>query len=257
MNIDALKLIFKKNLKQLRSDQVVTKAIALDDYSKNLPPFHSVHAALLMRMRTWKNMFFITLGVSGFVIVAQQKIIFHKLFQKTNEEVLIVPGSPEFFRVRPGQIPNESVFIFSEFIANNLGNFSYRNVKYHFGKISEFMQPSLKSRFEADYSSRLNDWYERRVDQSFSYEPVHEFDLVNDKRGSKYIVAVSGTRTQYVEGHVFSENQNVLLLEFRSQGNLTPDKPFIFEIENLEWLSPSQFEVIKNAKGLGKKGRES
>lgn len=257
MNIGNLKSLFEKHLHRLRGNYVLNKNVPVEDYYNNLPPFHSVHAALLMRVRTWKNMFFITLVMSCFVIVVQQKIIFHKLFQKTNEEVVIVPGSPEFFRVRPGQIPDESVFIFSEFIANNLGNFSYRNVKYHFGKISEFMQPNIKGRFEADYSARLSDWSERKVEQSFSYEPVQTFDLVNDKRGSKYVVAVSGTRTQYVEGHLFSENPNVLLLEFRAQGNLTPEKPFIFEIENIEWLSPSQFEAIKNARGLGRKGHES
>lgn len=232
--------------------QIINKAIKNQDFTKNLPPFYAVHAALLMRLRTWKFLFFITLLINMTVIVAQQRIIFHKLFQKTNEEVVIVPGSPEFFRVRPGQIPKESVFIFAEFIANNLGNFSYRNVNYHFGKVSEFMHPSIKGRFESDYANHLTDWNERKVDQNFAYDPVRTFDLVNDARGSKYVVSVTGTRVQYVEGHAFSETRDVLLMEFRPKGNLTPEKPFIFEIENIEWLTPSQFDAVKNARGLGK-----
>lgn len=252
MEIGNIKKIFDKNFERIKLHKLLNKEIEPPDFSKELPPFHSVHAALLMKLRTWKNMFFITLLVCGVIIISQQRIIFHKLFQKMNEEIVIVPGSPEFFRVRPGQIPKESVFIFSEFIANNLGNFSYRNVKYHFGKVSDFMHPSIKGRFESDYENRLLDWSERKVDQSFAYEPVRTFDLVNDTRGSKYVVAVTGIRTQYVEGHSFSETHDVLLLEFRAQGNLTPEKPFLFEIENIEWLSPSQFEAIKNARGLGK-----
>jgi len=250
MEMHVIKNKFDRVLSQVKVDKILSKEIPKEKFAKELPPFHSVQAALFTRVRTWKSIFFITTGVLCFVIVCQQRIIFHKLFQKMNEEVIIVPGSPEFFRVRPGEIPKESVFNFAEFIANNVGNFSYRNVKYHFGKISEFMHPNIKGRFESDYENRLSDWSARKVDQTFSYEPVKTFDLVKDTRGPKYVVAVNGTRVQYVEGHSFSETNDVLLLEFRPQGNLTAEKPFIFEIENLEWLTPSQFEEIKNARGL-------
>lgn len=244
----------------MNSDWILKKEVPKEDFSKNLPPFHQMQCALMTRIRTWRSIFFTTSSILIAVIFFQQRIISHKLFQKMNEEIVIVPGSPEFFRVRPGQIPNESVFNFAEFIAGNLGNFSYRNAKYHYGKISEFMSPELKGRFESDYEKKFGDWNERKVDQSFSYEPVKTFDLIHDKRGSKYVVSVHGNRTQYVEGHVFSETSDVLLLEFRPQGNLTPEKPFIFEIDHLEWLSPSQFEAIKNARGLGQiknKGEKS
>lgn len=256
MEISVVKNKIESQLKKLKFNHILNKKIESENFSTTLPPFHQVQSALLTRVRTWKTIFFVTTGVLIVVVFAQQRIIFHKLFQKMNEEIIIVPGSPEFFRVRPGQIPNESVFNFSEYIAGNIGNFSYRNVRYHYGKISEFMNPNLKGRFESDYEKRLGDWNERKVDQSFSYAPVKSFDLINDDRGAKYIVAVEGMRVQYVEGHSFSETRDVLLLEFRPQGNLTPEKPFIFEIENLEWLTPAQFEAIKNARGLGKIKKE-
>lgn len=256
MEFDSVKQKIDKALDEIKINRLINKDVQTEDFTNTLPPFYQAQAALLTRVRTWKTMFFVTTGILTVVIFSQQRIIFHKLFQKMNEEIVIVPGSPEFFRVRPGQIPSESVFNFSEYIAGNIGNFSYRNVKSHYGKISEFMNPITKGRFESDYEKRLGDWNERRVDQSFSYEPVKSFDLVNDERGPKYIVSVEGTRVQYVEGHSFSETRDILLLEFRPQGNLTPEKPFIFQIENLEWYTPSQFEVIKNARGLGKFKKE-
>lgn len=243
---------FKTILDRMRGERLLRKPAQGADFGATLPPFHALQAALTVRMRTWRTLFFVTAGVLLTVIVGQQRIIFHKLFQKMNEEVIVVPGSPEFFRVRPGQIPAESVFIFAEFVANNIGTFSYRNVKYHFGKVAEHMHPLAKGRFEADTDSRLKDWTERKVDQTFAYEPVRKFDLVSDARGPKYVAAVEGTRVQYVEGHAFSETRDVLLLEFRPQGNLTPEKPYLFEIENLEWLTPAQFEAIKESRGLGK-----
>ena len=229
------------------------KAAATDAYSfvevgASLPPFHHLVAALSMRAKAWRSLFWIVTGVLSTVIVFQQRIIFHKLFQKTTEEVLIVPGAPEFFRVRPGQIPDASVFLFAEFVAENLGTFSYRNAGYHFGKIMEHMHPKAKGAFEAGLSEHLADWAERKVDQYFAYEPVKTFDLVSDDGGPKYVTAVHGTRTQYVEGHSFSENSDVLYLEFRTRANLTPDKPFIFEIVRLEWLTPSQYETLRGGR---------
>jgi hypothetical protein len=216
-----------------------------------VPPFVSVQAALLARSRTWRNVFIATSAVLGLVIVGQQRVIFHKLFQKMNEEIVIVPGSPEFFRVRPGQIPDESVFQFAEFVAANLGTFSYRSVQYQFGKIGEHMHPTARGRFDAELSEHIKDWSERKVDQTFAFEPVRQFDLVNDAKGARYVAAVEGVRTQYVEGHAFSESRNVLLLEFRAQGNLTAEKPYLFELTSLDWLTPEQFEAVKSARGLG------
>ena len=223
-----------------------------DNMSPNgLAPFTAVQAALLARLRTWKAIFFATSGVLLLVIAAQQRVIFHKLFQKMNEEIVIVPGSPEFFRVRPGQIPDESVFQFAEFIAAQVGSFSYRSAAYQFGKAGNYMHPTARARFETGLSERLKDWADRRVDQSFAFEPVRAFDLMNDQRGAKYVAAVEGLRTQYVEGHAFSDTRNVLLLEFRAQGNLTAEKPYLFELETLDWLTLEQFEAVKNARGLG------
>ena len=237
-----------------------TKALAIDvskiaDH-KDLPAFYPLQAALVMRIKTWKILFIGVTGLLLTIILLQQRIIFHKLFQKMNEEIVIVPGSPEFFRVRPGQIPDESVFLFAEYIAANLGTFTHGNVKYHYSKIAEHMSPATKGSFESATQSRLKDWEERRVDQVFAYEPVTSFDLVNDPYGAKYIASVRGKRTQYVEGHIFSETSEVLLLEFRSRGNLTPDRPFIFELDKMDWLSPIEFEAIKVARNLeGKKGK--
>jgi hypothetical protein len=216
----------------------------------DLPPFYALEAALHSRVRTWKGLFIAVSAVLLAVVIGQQRIIFHKLFQKMNEQVIIVPGSPEFYRVRPGQIPDESVFLFAEYVAANLGNFSHRNVTYHFGKIAEHMHPIARGRFETSFAERLKDWTERKVDQSFAYEPVKRFDLTTDQHGPKYVTAVTGTRTQYVEGHEFQETREVLLIEFRPRGGLSTEKPFIFEIESVNWVTPEQYDVLRRAAGF-------
>ncbi len=113
------------------------------------------------------------------------------------------------------------------------------------------MTPIARGRFETSYEQRLKDWSGRKVDQTFAYEPVRRFDLTSDEHGPIYTAAVEGVRTQYVEGHVFSETRDVLVLTFRSRGDLTPEKPFIFEIESLEWMTPDQYQALAAAKGLG------
>ena len=249
---------FTKIAQTLRRLQVATWVDAPTKLEPGvMPPFYEINAALAARAKTWRGVFFAVAGLLTLVIVLQQRIIFHKLFQKMGEQIVIVPGSPEFFRVRPGQVPDESVFLFAEYVAANVGTFSYRNVKYHFGKISEYMTPIARGRFEAKFEQIQKDWALRKVDETFAYEPVRHFDLVSDEHGPKYIAAVEGTRVKYVEGRAFSETHDVLLLHFRSRGNLTADHPFIFEIEDLEWMTPEQFQALK-AVGLsagGEKGK--
>jgi hypothetical protein len=222
---------------------------------ETLYPFESMEEALLTRIRTWKGAFFAVSGVLLVVIGFQQRSLSHKLFDKLNESVVIVPGAPEFFRVRPGQIPDDSVFLFAEYVASNLGNFSYRNVAYHFQKITRYMHPEIKSVFERSYEEKLKDWSERKVDQTYAYEPVKGFDLLTDAKGPLYVASVEGTRTQYVEGQAFSETRDFLVVEFRPLGNLTPEKPFLFEIEKINWMSHEQWNAYKTAKGLGKDQR--
>jgi hypothetical protein len=236
--------VFSEAMAHLKHQKMLQIPIEPREQKGSLPAFLPLQAALSARVRSWKALYFASVLVLLAVIVGQQCIIFHKLFQKLNEQFVIVPGSPEFFRVRPGQVPDESVFLFAEYVAANIGTFTHQNVKYHFGKASQHMSPETKGRFETAFQGKLKDWEERKVDQVFAYEPVRKFSLVNDKFGPKYTTAVTGQRTQYVEGHVFSETQDVLLLEFRSRGNLTPDRPFIFELEKMEWLSPSQYQAI-------------
>lgn len=240
------KLLFRRCLGSLWP----SKESAMNPHHVDLPPFYTLEAALHTRVRTWKGLFFATSMVLLAVVAGQQKIIFHKLFQKMNEQVIVVPGSPEFFRVRPGQIPDESVFLFAEYIAANLGNFSHRNVTYHFGKIAEHMHPIAKGRFETTFAEHIKDWSERKVDQSFAYDPVKRFDRITDEHGSKYVTAVTGTRTQYVEGHEFNQTREVLLVEFRPRGGLSTEKPFIFEIETVQWMTLEQYEALRRAQGF-------
>lgn len=214
----------------------------------NVPPFFALEAAMATRVRTWRAMCLVLALALGGVIIGQQWLLSHELFARTNQEIIVVPGSPEFFRVRPGQIPDESVFLFAEYVAENLGSFSYRSARYHFQKIMGHMTPTAKARFEALFEQQVSDWLDRRVDQTFAYEPVRQYDIVNDERGPKYVVVVKGTRVRYVEGRSFSESREVLALEFRSRGNLTPDRPFIFELENIEWMTVAQFQASELSK---------
>lgn len=247
MSENNLRHSLKRLSERMRLASFLRETPEIPSFRGDLPPFYSALAAVNIRRRSWKMLFFASAGVLMTVVAFQQKVIGNKLFDKANEPFVIVPGAPEFTRIRPGQVPDESVFIFAEYVAANLGNFSWRNVRYHLGKVSAFMTPAMRGQFERDFEARAKEWVERRVDQNFAYEPVKQFQLQNDVRGQKYVVTVEGTRSQYVEGHVFLETKEFLNLVFRARGNLTPDRPFIFEIEDIRWLSPAQMDALRRA----------
>lgn len=225
-----------RNMRKMAFDSQAAAEIS------TLPVYVSAVAAMNMRKNTWKGLFFTYVGLSVILLCVV------KCKENVKETVVIVPGAPEFARVAPNQIPEESVFNFAEYVASHVGSFSYRNVKYHFSKIMNFMSPLAASKFQQNFESKLKDWQERRVEQGFAYEPVKVLNIDKDKFGTKYVVAVKGTRVQHVEGHVFSETRDVLLLAFRTRAKLTPEHPFIFEVESLEWFPEDTYESYKNEK---------
>jgi hypothetical protein len=114
-----------KRVLSRKSDHIFCLAQApLKDDMGALPPFSSLTAALTVRVRTWRAVCLVVSVVLLAVIAGQQVLLQHKLFAKTNEQYIIVPGAPEFFRVRPGLVPDESVFVFAEYVAAHLGHFS-------------------------------------------------------------------------------------------------------------------------------------
>jgi len=211
-----------------------------------LPPFESQMALLKSHCAKWKLMAWMggltTLGSMG----TSTYLLRHELFQKMNSEYIVVPGAAEFLRVRPNLIPDSVVKDFAQYVATYAGNFTYRNAVDHFETVAERMAPELKGRFLRDAESKFSQWTKRRVDQVFAFEPI-EIQLVNDSFGPKYVMVVTGKRSQYADGTLLQETDENLFLELRPRLSLNPGRrsdESLLLIERLEWVSLSQAEAL-------------
>lgn len=208
--------------------------------SPELPSFLS-HVAIYrdrQRVTTW---FMSGLTLLFISIVAMQEWRVAKLTKALSErDYLIVPGAPEFMRIRPGFIADESVYLFAEYAANLLSTFSYNTVTAQYRTLSEFMTPELKARFLLAMERPLKMYRELRVDQVFDLEPVKKFELKNDERGAKYIVRTHGQVRKYIEGNLRETVPNEsILFTFRPR-KVKPSSPWFFEIESFDRMTPEE-----------------
>lgn len=190
------------------------------------------------RVSTWMMS---GLTVLFIAIVSMQEWRVAKLTKALAErDYLIVPGAPEFMRIRPGFIADESVYLFAEYAANLLSTFSYNTVSAQYRTLSEFMMPELKTRFLLAMEKPLKMYRDLRVDQVFDMLPVKKFELKNDERGPKYIVRTQGQVRKYVEGNLRETvpNESVIFI-FRPR-KVKPSTPWFFEIESFERMTPEE-----------------
>lgn len=179
-------------------------------------------------------------------IVVLQEVRSQRLTTALSEkDYLIVPGAPEFMRIRPGLIAPESVYLFSEYAASQLSTFSYNTVEGQFKSIADLMTPELKTRFLLSVERPIKMYKDLRVDQVFDIEPVKTFELKNDARGPKYVVRVRGQTRKYVEGALReSVPTEVVSFVFRPR-KIKTNQPWFFEIESFSRLTPDEEEKMK------------
>lgn len=205
-----------------------------------LPPLLS-HVAIYRDRQRVALWLMAGLTIFFIAIFSAQEWRISKLTQALSDrDYLIVPGAPEFMRIRPGFIADESVYLFAEYAANLLSTFSYNTVEGQYRTLSEFMTPELKTKFLMSTEKALKMYRDLRVDQVFDLEPVKKYELKKDERGPKYIVRARGQTRKYVEGNlretVPSES---VIFTFRPR-KVKPNTPWFFEIENFERLTPEE-----------------
>jgi hypothetical protein len=211
-----------------------------------LPPFESRIAILSAQRAKWKGIALVASGALLVSLLGSAFLLNNRLLQRAEADILVVPGAPEFMKVRPNLIPDAAVFAFAEYVSFYAGTFSYRNARDHFETLAERMVPALKGAYLRDSKARLSDWQKRKVDQVFAPEPISSFELVNDKFGPKYVVLVSGVRSQYADGVLLRTTDENLLFELRPRLTLDPGSrgdESLFKIERLEWMSRDQAET--------------
>lgn len=238
---DKLKISMLDFLKRRRDKQVAEEERDKDD-SITLPPFVASQVIYNDRIRVLK---FIAL----FNLIIAMAFCGLFLIDRNKKETLIIPGAPDFMRVRAGSIPDEVVYAFADYVARNLGTFSFRTVERQYKDISEFMAPEFKYRFITQTEAQLPALRELRVDEIFDADPVKNYQIKSDLKGAKYVVAVSGITKKFIDGNLRDTVSEAFLIEFRTTA-ISKNKPWMFQVESFRRTTPEEEEKRKRAEQI-------
>lgn len=216
--------------------------------STTIPPFMVSNAVLQDRLRVAKIFSFGVVVVCVGIVGLQEWRFKGALEHALNKEFLIVPGVVDFMRVRPGIIPENVVFYFAEFMADQVGTFTYANIGERYKRASEFMSPALRESFLMEYHKKEKDYKELAVTEIFSPQPVSKFEQLKDDAGNPYyLVHIRGTLDRYSNDQKIASEEEIFTLRFRTT-RIVADKPWFFELTSLERQSSEEFARSESAK---------
>lgn len=236
------KMLFWRKQKLLEQKEGRAQSLAM------IPPFMASNAILQDRLQVAK-VFCVGVIVVCVSIVALQEWRFKGALEHAlNKEFLIVPGVVDFMRVRPGIIPDNVVFLFAEYMADQVGTFTYANVDERYKRASEFMSPALRESFLMELRKKEKDYRELAVTEIFSPQPIAKFEQLKDAaQNPYYLVHIKGTLDRYSNDQKIISEEEIFTLKFRTT-RIMADKPWFFELISLERQSSEEFARSESTK---------
>jgi len=221
---------------------------AADPKLAELPPFLAQAAVYRDRLRMAKA-WSIGLTLVAVALLGLQEMRFHGALSKyTNREILIVPGAVDFMRVRPNMLPDNVIYYFAEYIAENVGTFSHLNVEAKANRVGEFFTPEFRERYMAEVRKSLRSYRELNVTEVFTPSPATKFQIVKDAGGNPhYLVNVEGQLDRYSNDNKLVSDKEIFVIKFRTT-RILPDKPWFFEVEDISRMSREEFAREQNAR---------
>jgi hypothetical protein len=223
----------------------------------NLPPFLAAKAVYNDRLRISKVFCVGVVLLCGSIVTLQELRFRGALESALTKEFLIVPGVVDFMRVRPGIVPENVVFYFAEFIAEQIGTFSFQTVEDKYARVSEFMTPQLRETFLAEMRKNMKLYKEVSVTEIFNPRPATKFKQMKDEGGNPYyLINIEGTLERFSNDQRIEARNEVISLSFRTT-RILPDKPWFFELTSIKRQEPEEFAKEQDAKSRLAQGEDS
>ena len=197
--------------------------------ASELPPFLAMTAVYRDRLRMMKA-WCVAVTVVAACLLGLQELRFHGVLgQLSNREVLIVPGAVDFMRVRPNLIPDNTIYYFAEYIAEQVGTFNFRTAEEKAARVGEFCTPQFRETYMTHLRRALPQYRELQVSEVFTPKPPTKYVLNKDQQ---YVVAVDGLLERYSNDTRLLSEDEVIVVTFRTT-RIQPDKPWFFEVVDI------------------------
>ena len=153
MRAQIMTLLNKKQEKiELKNNVDVENERIMNQY---FPPFASVTAIYNSKLRRYRNTIGILLAAITVIFCVEEFRLHKALKSILNKEWLVIPGATTFMRVRPGEISDEILFSFSDWVVKQLESFDYTDVAEQYHDLEKYMAPEMRAKFVVEKKTKI------------------------------------------------------------------------------------------------------
>jgi hypothetical protein len=227
------------------------ESLKMEESMKNSSfPTHLTLASFYNLKIKYKNIqiIFVTL-ICLFLVVMQEIRFSNKLYQVANEmknrEFLLVPGVPNYMKVRPGEMPTVNILGFSDWFVGQYMNFYYGDIDVKYNQIEDYMSPEYREQFKLFTKKDLKEVKDLAVTQIYQVQPAKEAQRNTDKNGSTYYtVTYIGNTIRYTNDQALPPSEpQVVILKFKT-ARVDSTKMWLFEVANMSVMKKSEYDSI-------------
>lgn len=199
------------------------------------PPFSSVVAIYNSKLRRYKNVI-LTLLFSIVVILSVEEYRINKALKSIlNKEWLVIPGATSFMKVRPGEISDDTLFSFSDWVLKQLESFDYLDVDDQYHELEKYMAPEMRAKFVLEKKLKIEKYKKLAVVQYISFnKPNQIFQKVSDSGDPYYEVTYNGTIQRYSNDEKLKPITEVITIKFTTSSLENTNRKWFFNILDIQ-----------------------
>lgn len=202
------------------------------------------------------QLIFVTLICLSIVIIQEFRFS-GKLYQVANEmknrEFLLIPGVPNYMKVRPGEMPTVNILGFSDWFVSQYMNFYYGDIDAKYSQIEDYMSPQYREQFKLFTKKEIKDVKDLAVTQIYQTPPANETKRSTEKNGvTYYTVTYIGNTIRYTNDQVLPPSEpQVVILKFKTS-RVDTTKMWLFEVENMLVMKKSEYDSMNKISNIEK-----
>lgn len=217
---------------------------------KNTLPTHiSMSSFYNLKIKNKNIQMIFVFSICLFTVIMQELRFNSKLYQVAsdmkNREFLLVPGIPDYMKVRPGEMPTVNVLGFSDWFISQYMNFYYGDIDVKYVQLEDYMTPQYREQFKIFTNKEIKEVKDLSVSQVYQFEPAKEAKRNTDKNGSTYYtVTYIGKTVRYTNDELLPPSEpQVVVLKFKT-AKIDTTKIWTFEVVNMSVMKKSEYDLI-------------
>lgn len=238
-----------------KSEDDITRKNALKKAS--LPPHVTLTDFYNLKLKTKNIQLIFVTAICLSIVIIQEFRSSSKLFQVANEmknrEFLLIPGVPNYMKVRPGEMPTVNILGFSDWFVAQYMNFYYGDIESKYTQIEDYMSPQYREQFKLFTKKEIKDVKDLAVTQVYQAPPAKEAKRATENNGiTYYTVTYIGNTIRYTNDQALPPSEpQVVILKFKTS-RVDTTKMWLFEVENMLVMKKSEYDSMSRISSIDK-----